>query len=282
VIAMTISLDQSRIWPTSVGWPTTVRRTVRSELLKLRAIRSYAWLLGIATVFIAVLGPIQSAGQILAGSSEPMDPGTEADAVSVALTGATTANLLLGVLGVLLVTGEYTAHAIRTTLTLVPQRRHVVLAKAIALAIATALTSVVAVALAVTVSFIILSQAGPYADLHLGWGSPHVLHLAAAMVWYLVGWALLGLAAGWLTRSKIGGVALLIGIMYILPPLLGLLPKSIGQLLIALMPSSAGGAMMSIESAGGLSSPGAGFLIWTAYLVLFTALSAWVVARRDA
>jgi ABC-type transport system involved in multi-copper enzyme maturation permease subunit len=257
-----------------------VRRTVTSELIKLRAIRSYAWLLGVATAFTAVLGPIQSLGQVLAGSSEP--PGSAADAVSVALTGASTANLLLGVLGVLLVTGEYTSRAIRTTFTLVPQRHRVVLAKAIALALATVVTSVVAVALAVTVSFVILSQAGPYAGLHLGWGSPHVLHVAAAMVWYLVGWSLLGLAAGWLIRSKIGGVAVLIGFMYIVPPLVGLLPQSIGRVLVGLMPSSAGSAMLSVESGGGLGSPIAGFAIWTGYLVLFTALSGWVASRRDA
>ena len=279
---MTIVIDQTPTRPAPTGWPTTVRRTVHSELVKLRAIRSYVWLLGIATAFTAVLGPIQSVGQALAGSSEPLDSDAAADAVSVALTGTSTANLLLGVLGVLVVTGEYATHAVRTTFTLVPQRRQVVLAKALAVALVTAVTSIVAVALAVTVSFVILGQAGPYAGLHLGWGSPHVLHLAAAMVWYLVGWSLLGLAAGWLTRSKIGGAALLIGLMYLLPPLLGLLPESIGRLLTALMPSSAGAAMVSVEPAGVLGSPPVGFAIWTAYLVLFTAVSGWVVARRDA
>lgn len=279
---MTLVLDQTSTHPTPVGWPTTVRRTVASELVKLRAVRSYVWLLGVATAFTLILGPIQSVGQVLAGSSEPLDRGAEADAVSVALTGASTANLLLGVLGVLVVTGEYTSHAIRTTFTLVPQRRQVVLAKALALALVTAVTTVVAVAGAVTISFVILGQGGTYAGLDLGWGSPHVLHLAVAMVWYLVGWSVLGLAAGWLTRSKIGGVAVLVGVMYLLPPLLGLLPERVGQLLIAGLPSSASAAMMSIESAGPLGTPVAGFAIWTAYLVLFTAVSGWVVARRDA
>ncbi len=279
---MTAVDHQTPTHPTPVGWPTTVRRTVHSELLKLRAVRSYVWLLGIATGFTLILGPIQSVGQVLAGSSDPPGSGAEADAVSVALTGATTANLLLGVLGVLVVTGEYTSRAIRTTFTLVPQRREVVLAKALALALVTAVTTVVAVAGAVTISFVILGQGGTYAGLDLGWGSRHVVHLAAAMVWYLVGWSVLGLAAGWLTRSKIGGVALLVGVMYIVPPLLGLLPDRVGQLLVAVMPSSAGGAMMSIDPTGGLGSPVVGFAIWTGYLVLFTALSGWVVARRDA
>jgi ABC-2 type transport system permease protein len=275
---MTTQTTQSTQTP--VAWPTTLRRTVRAELAKLRAIRSYVWLLGVATAFTVVLGPVQSVGQVLAGA--PGEGGAVADAFSLALTGATTASLLLGVLGVLVTAGEYTTHTVRTTFTLVPQRRQVVLAKAVAVAVATAVTSAVAVAVAVTAAFAVLGRSGAYADLDLGWGSPHVPRLAAAMVWYLVGWSLLGLAAGWLTRSKIGGVALLIGVMYLLPPLVGLLPGSVGRVVIALLPSSAGGAMMGVEAASRLGAPAAGFAVWTAYLVLFTALAGWVVARRDA
>lgn len=284
---MTISIHPirsrpTRSRPTPVGWGTTVRRAVTAELIKLRAIRSYAWLLGVATAFTIVLGPVQVVGHVLTGSPVNQDGGAEAEAVALALTGLTTATLLVGVLGVLVVTGEYTAKAIRTTFTLVPQRRQVVTAKAVALALAIAVTGVVSVAVAVTISFAILGQSVGYADLHLGWGSPHVMRLALAAVWYLVGWSLLGLVAGWLTRSKIGGVAALVGVMYLLPPLLGVLPDGIGQLLSGLMPSSVGAAMLSVDHPSPLGSPAIGFAAWTAYLLLCTALSAWVVARRDA
>ena len=117
---MTVILDQTRTHPTRVGWPTTVRRIVGSELVKLRAVRSYVWLLGIATAFTLILGPVQSIGQVVAGAAEPLGDNPEADAVAIALTGASTANILLGVLGVLVVTGEYATRAIRTTFTLVP------------------------------------------------------------------------------------------------------------------------------------------------------------------
>lgn len=279
---MTLPLQQARTHPAPVAWPTTVRRTVSSELIKLRALRSSVWLLGVATAFTAILGPVQSLGLVLAGSAEPLGADPASDAVELALTGISTSSLLLGILGVLVVTGEYTSHVVRTTFTLVPQRRQVVLAKALALALATAVTSVVAVAVAVTVSLLILGRGGPYADLQLGWSSPHVVQLSAATVWYLVGWSVLGLAAGWLTRSKIGGAALLIGAFYLLAPLLGLLPESVGRLVLPLMPSSAADAMMSVGHAGALASSPAGFAIWTAYLVLFTVVSGWVVARRDA
>lgn len=247
---------------------TTVRRTLASELIKLRSLRTYVWLTAVAGAFTLVLGPIQSVGPVLGA------PGGEggAGAVSLALAGATTAALLVGILGVLVVTGEYTPRAMRTTFTTVPRRGYVVVAKALALGLVTAAVSLVTVVAAVSLTLWILT----YADIHVGWGSAHVLRVAAGTVWHLVGWGVLGAAAGWVTRSKIGGAALLLGVMLVLPPVLGLVP-AVGGVLAGVLPSSAGAAMISTDGAAGL-----GFLLWTGYLVLFTALSAWIVSRRDA
>lgn len=260
----------------AVGRVTTVRRAVRSELLKLRTLRSQVWLLVVATVFTVTLGPVQSVGELVDNSDGVS--GTGADAVSLALAGATTAGLLIGVLGVLTVAGEYAPHAIRSTFMLVPRRGIVVAAKAVALAAVVALTSVVAVGIAVTATLAILTQAGGEAD----WGSPQVLRISAAMVWYLAGWGVLGQAAGWLTGSKVGGAALLMGVMLVLTPVLALVPGRAGQILVALAPSSVGGAMISSHHTSALGAPVTGLVLWTVYLVLFTAASAWVVGRRDA
>ena len=108
------------------------------------------------------------------------------------------------------------------------------------------------------------------------------------MVWYLVGWGVLGLAAGWVTRSKLGGAALLLTVMMVLAPVLGLIPGRAGEVVVALMPSSAGAAMISTEPATpdllGLTVdvPLFGFVVWTLYLVAATAVAALVVTRRDA
>jgi ABC-2 type transport system permease protein len=261
---------------TSPGHPAVmVRRVVTSELVKLRTLRSHVWLIVTATAFTLLLGPIQSIGQVVEGT--PGSVTDSASGVALALTGASAATLVIGVLGVLVVTGEYAPRAIRTTFSVVPRRSYVVLAKSVALALATALPLVVAVVAAVTVSLAILSGAG----LHAGWGSPPVFRVAAAMVWYLVGWGLFGLAAGWVTRSKIGGAALLLVVMVVVPPVLGLVPRA-GEHLVAILPSSAGGAMISTHHATAMEAPLVGFVLWTVYVVLFTAVAAWVTARRDA
>jgi hypothetical protein len=108
------------------------------------------------------------------------------------------------------------------------------------------------------------------------------------MVWYVVGWGVLGLVAGWLTRSKVGGAALLMSVMLVLAPVLGLIPGRIGAVVVALMPSSAGAAMVSSHPATTdilgetVSVPVFGFVLWTVYLAALTAVSAVVVSHRDA
>lgn len=260
----------------TVGRAVTVRRSVNSELVKLRTLRSQVWLLLVATTFTLALGPVQSLGEVLADSGGTIE--SSAGAVSLALTGATTANLLIGVLGVMTVAGEYAPRAIRSTFMLVPRRGHVVAAKALALGIVVALTSALAVAVAVTTTMAVLQDTGVHAD----WASPQVLRISMATVWYLVGWGILGQAAGWLTRSKIGGATLLMTVMLVLTPILGLIPGRVGETLVALTPSSVGGAMISSAHSSTLGTPLVGFVLWSAYLLLITAATAAVVGRRDA
>jgi ABC-2 type transport system permease protein len=259
-----------------------LRRSTRSELIKLGSLRSHVWLLAVAIGFMALLGPIDALGSVLDESETTVTDA--AGAVSTALTGGTTSTLLLGVLGVLMVAGEYAPRAIRTTFMTVPRHGVVVVAKAVALATLVLVTATVAVVAAVTVSMSLFASGG----LHVGWASPPVLRVSAATVWYLVGWAVLGLAAGWVTRSKLGGSSLLLIVMLIVPPVLSLIPGRAGSVLVAVMPSSAGAAMVSTHPATtdvlGITVNVSlfGFMLWTAYLLVFTTVAAMAVARRDA
>lgn len=263
-----------------------LRRTVTSELVKLRTLRSQVWLLVTAMLFMLALGPIQALGQVLSESQPAGSPGeattapvhTAAEAVTLALAGTSPATLLLGVMGVLLVTGEYLPRAVRTTFMLVPRRGLVVAAKALAGGLVVGVVGVFAVGVAVTASLVLLAQA----DVHAGWGSPEVLRMAAATVWYLIGWVVLGQAAGWVTRSKIGGAALLLVGMLLLAPVVSLVPGRLGEVLVAVLPSSVGSAMVGPHVDGALIGPGVAVALWSVYLVGFTLVAVWVTARRDA
>ena len=258
------------------SWLTSVRRATSAELVKLRSLRSNLWLLVTAVVFAVALGPVQTLGQLVAPAGRQVD--SVAGAVSLALAGLSTATLLLGVLGVLLVTGEYAPRSIRTTFMLIPRRGHVVLGKLVSLSLVIAVTGVPALVIAVTGSFLIVSRIG----LDVGWDSPQVLRVVLGSLWVMVGWGVLGQLAGWVTRSKLGGAALLFGVMLVLTPVLGLVPGTTGDLLVALTPASAAGALVSTHHVGALGSPSFGFALWTAYVVVGSVLASRLVSRRDA
>jgi hypothetical protein len=116
--------------PATVAGPVAQVRVVRSEWTKLRALRSTWWGGPLAVVLIVGLGAA------IAGSGTPyrVSAGNSAaGGVSVSLAGVVIAQLVLGVLGVLLFSGEYATGMIRATLAVVPSRLPVLWAKLIVL-----------------------------------------------------------------------------------------------------------------------------------------------------
>ena len=108
--------------PRTIGWANVVQ----SEWTKLRTVRSTYWTAiaaALATIGIAVLGAAQYVHTFNPSNLEGFD------AANFVLQGLYVAQIALGALGVLTITGEYATGMIRTTLTTVPQRRVVVALK---------------------------------------------------------------------------------------------------------------------------------------------------------
>ena len=100
------------------GLRVTQVRVLLSEWTKFRSLRSTVATLLIASVVMIGLGAMFAA--ITANQSAGFEPG--ATAISTSLTGTFFAQLAVGVLGVLLITGEYSTGMIRSSLTVVPSR----------------------------------------------------------------------------------------------------------------------------------------------------------------
>ena len=96
----------------------TPARVVLSEWTKFRSLRSTVYTLLIAVVLMIGIGALFAA--IAANQASGLDPGQSA--VSTSLTGVFFAQLAIGVLGVLLISGEYSTGMIRSSLTVVPRR----------------------------------------------------------------------------------------------------------------------------------------------------------------
>jgi ABC-2 type transport system permease protein len=93
---------------------------------------------------------------------------------------------------------------------------------------------------------------------------------------------LFGLALGAILRSTAGGIAALAGIVFVLPPIVGLLPTSVANSIDPYLPSNAGGAIWTITPDPGTLAPWAGFGIFCAYVAIAFAIAALLLARRDA
>ena len=132
--------------------PSPLARLTRVELRKATDTRSGRWLLALIAV-IAVAGAVMAA---LTGS--------DSDHTLASILGVTAqvTVILLPVLGVLLVTSEWSQHSALTTFTLVPRRSRVIAAKAAAAVLLAVAATVACLVIAATVTALVPHGAGAY------------------------------------------------------------------------------------------------------------------------
>ncbi|WP_083393159.1 ABC transporter permease [Curtobacterium sp. MMLR14_010] len=270
--------------PDSVG--LTFPRLVRSEWIKLRSIRSTVWcfaILVLLTIAMAVL-----LGAVVDQGTDPLPQ----DAVNGSFVSLNTASvsltaLVVGVLGVLIITGEYGTGQVRSTFTADPGRTGVILAKAFVLALATFVVSLVSTWIGVVVSAVL--QAGK--DVHPELGDPSVwMPILGASV-YVTLVALFAYGIGLLVRSSAGGIAITLGIFLVLPVILSIFTQLVQAQWVAdlakFLPSTAGGELYSYAWAGSGAQQGVvlngwgGFAVFAGEVVVIGAAAIAVARSRD-
>ncbi|WP_120004605.1 ABC transporter permease subunit [Nesterenkonia muleiensis] len=192
--------------------------TVRSELAKLRALRTSWWLSAITVglgAFIA--GAVAFSFRYFMSN----DPDITMDALELAVQGQAGgyfAMILIGSLGVVAVTTEYSTGAIRSSLTAVPQRPLLLSAKALALALWTAAVAVALILVSHLLTSLIAEPLG-LADI----ADPEIAGLYLSTFASILLTALLGFALGVLLRSSAGGIVVLAVIMFVFQIVLNIL-----------------------------------------------------------
>ncbi|GAB2600571.1 ABC transporter permease [Paractinoplanes abujensis] len=197
-------------------------RTLHAEWVKLRSLRS-TWLT-LACLFVVGLGISALAANATGDTwAEATAADRQAwDPTGHSLTAYIVAQLIIGVLGILVVTSEYATGLMSTTLTATPRRTRVLAAK-VTLA---AVIAVVAGELLMFGAFLIgqaliARQGVPSAAL----GDPGVLPAVLAGGLYLAVIGLLAVGLGALVRATAGALATLVGIVFLVPALAGLFPS---------------------------------------------------------
>ncbi len=272
---MTTTTVQPRTGPARVrsAAGVTQRRVLAAEVLKLRSSRSIMWLLVASMLSILAAGVFPALGVLLADL--PADQGgvDASDATGGSISGVSFTQLLIAVLGVLVVSSEYTTGLYRATFSAVPRRLPVLWAKA---GLAAGVVFVAGLA-AVLIAFFTAQAVLAAADVPISLGEPGVLRAVVGSALYLAVTAVLGVALGSLLRSAIGGIAAVFGLLYVIPRL-GMLIPAIDPYL----PSSAGAAIMQTGSATGGLPPWLGLGVFVLYTAAALAGAAYGLERRDA
>jgi ABC-2 type transport system permease protein len=253
-------------------------RVAVSEWTKLRSLRSTRWSLLVGAV-LAVGFPLLFA-TILSNRWSHLTPREQArrDPLDVALSGVHVSQLAIGVLGILVISGEYSTGMIRSTFVAVPKRLPVLWAKAGVFAAVTFAVMLPAVLIAFFGSQAILRS---HNILQLSFTHPGVPRtvIGGAVFLMLVGVFALGLGA--IVRNTAGGIAMFAAIMFVIPPLLNILPSDWQNAINPYLPSTAGDAIFSLSHGPDTLAPWPGFLLFAGYAALSLAIAAILLVRRD-
>lgn len=248
---------------------------LRAELCKLRSVRSTYYTLVAAVIFSLGFAALEAI--FLPSRLSAHDKAT-LDAVRVSLGGSHLSQVAFGVLGVLVISSEYTTGMIRATLAAVPRRSRVLAAKAIVFA-ATGL--VVGVTASFAAYFVFQSLLSGD-SLRSSIGDPGVVRALIGGGLYLAVLGLLGLGLGAIIRASSGAIAALFSLLFVPQILAQLLPPTWKTNVGKYVPMEAGSQIFSQHHEAGALGPWAGFGVFCLYAAGALALGFIVINQRDA
>ena len=269
--------------PVTGDWASRLRvtqvRVMFSEWTKLRSLRSTRWSM-LVTVLLTVALPLLAATVTGARWSHmSFQDRAGRHPLDIALLGVRVAQLAIGVLGVLVISGEYSTGMIRATIGAVPKRLPVLWAKVAVFAAASFVLAVPSVLAAFFGSQAILDQ---HHILQISFTSSGVARSVIGGALYLTVVGVLALSLGAITRNTAGGIALFAAIFFVIPPLMNILPTSWNNTISEYLPSSAGADVLSLTHGPHDLAPWPGFALFCGYTALTVAIAAVLLVRRDA
>jgi ABC-2 type transport system permease protein len=250
------------------------RTVARMEWRKLRTVRS-SWYI------VAVFAASMIGLAVLAASHENYAQMSGADRASFDPThdcfiGLVLGQLLLGTLGVLAITTEFSSGMIRATFAAVPRRPLVLAAKAVVLGAVTLAAGEVAAFAAFFAGQASLKAATPHAAL----GQSGVLRAVLVAGAYPALIALIGLGIGAVIRHTAGAICALVGLLFVLPLLF--ISPSLQNTAQNFLPHPMVNVLTAVKPVAHTLPPGLTFALLCGYAIVALAAGAWTLGSRDA
>jgi ABC-type transport system involved in multi-copper enzyme maturation permease subunit len=239
---------------------------------------STRWTLIAAAALGVGIGALVSALSARHYAQESLSTRALWDPTSISGAGLDLAQLAIGVLGIMIITSEYSTGAIRTSLTAVPRRGRFLAAKALVIAGLTFAVSEITAFAAFFIGQALISGHAPTASL----GQPQVLRALVGCGLYGALIGLLGLALGALLRHASAAIAVLVALVFILPAIAAALPASIEHNVEKFWPTQAGQQVTVVVRGADSLSPWAGLGYMCLFVGVVLAASFVLLNRHDA
>jgi len=255
---------------------------LRSEWTKLRSVRSTTWSLVATAVLTLAICALATGTE--ASRWAHADAGVRAvfDPTSLSLAGFLFGQLAIGVLGVLVMSAEYSTGTVRATFGAIPNRLVVLAAK---VAVFTAVAFVLGEVLSFASFYIgqaILSGSTPTATL----GQPGVLRAVIGGGLFLTVLGLFALGLGTIVRHSAGAITAFVGLFFVVPLIVETLPAGIKDAVGKYLPDNIGATMTTVKQGFRTDvptfSPWVSFGLLCAYAAAALLVGGVLLARRDA
>jgi ABC-type transport system involved in multi-copper enzyme maturation permease subunit len=310
----TVNPSRARAVPPVTHRPG-LAETVRSEFVKIRSVRSTYWTIG--ALFIVSVGVAAIAGFGIANNihNQPWNAaGTDAAQASL-IAFFELGQLIIAVLGALVITSEYSTGMIRTSLTAMPRRGTVYAAKMIVFTAVTLIVSLVTSFVSFFVGQAAMSGSGVSASLFHsvtiprdvnmsppaggpGSNAPPVYHFIGTIVispstvltaiigtaLFVTVVALIAFALGAIIRHTAGAITSAIGLMFVLPIIIQILPENWRWDIMRFFPDAAG-RVLSVtigQTNTHLWSAWPQFGVTLIYAAVLLAVGGYLFRKRDA
>ena len=257
------------------------RDLLRSEWTKIRSVRSTMWALG--SLVVLTIGFTSLLTWLTTSQWDTFDPASRqqvlADPTSQILgSGFQFSQLAICVLGVLVMTGEYSTGTIRASVLAVPARTPMLAAKAIVFAV---LVFVVAEIAAVPSFF--LGSAILHSRVSVSLTDPGVFRAIIGVGLYIAMLGVFAIAIGTLVRHTAGAITGIIGFVLVLSPLALLLPGTVGAYIHAYLPTVAGQQIATtVQAPDQLLGPWQGFGVFSLWTIALMLVANFALTHRDA